>query len=185
MSSFSGLSTALSALYAQRRALDITGQNIANANTTGYSRQRAELTSIDSTRVPAMYSTGDIGPSGVEVSSVSRLHDEFLDSRSRTERGLNQYLLGQRDTYARIEQVVNEPSDTGIQSQMADLWAAWSDVANRPSDMSARNVVLQRASTIADSLSTAHGSLTSLWSSSREQLEARVQEVNTTATAVA
>jgi flagellar hook-associated protein 1 len=185
MSTFSGLSSALSALYAQRRALDITGQNIANANTPGYSRQRAELSSIDNSRVPAMYSIGDVGPSGVEVSSVSRLHDEFLDTRSRAERGLNQYLLGQRDTYARVEQVVNEPSDTGVQSQMADLWAAWSDVANRPNDLSARNVVLQRAATVADSLSTAHGSLSSLWSSSREQLEARVNEVNTTATAVA
>lgn len=185
MSTFSGLSSALSALYAQRRALDITGQNIANANTPGYSRQRAELSPIDNIRVPAMYSTGDIGPSGVEVSSVSRLHDEFLDTRSRAERGLNQYLIGQRDTYSRIEQVINEPSDNGVQSQMADLWSAWSDVANRPNDLSARNVVLQRAATIADSLSTAHGGLSSLWSSSREQLEARVNEVNTTATAVA
>src|SRR5262249_32243180 len=154
MTTFSGLSTALSALYAQRRALDITGQNIANANTPGYSRQRAELASIDNLRVPAMYSIGDGAPNGVEGSSVSRLHDEFLDSRSRAERGLNQYLMGQRDTYARIEQVINEPSDTGIQSQMADLWAAWGDVANRPSDLSARNVVLQRASAVADSLST-------------------------------
>lgn len=40
MSTFSGLNTALSALYAQRRALDITGQNVANVNTEGYSRQR-------------------------------------------------------------------------------------------------------------------------------------------------
>src|SRR6185437_5679959 len=185
MSTFSGLSSALSALYAQRRALDITGQNIANANTPGYSRQRAELSSMDNIRVPAMYSTGDVGPSGVEVSSVSRLHDEFLDTRSRAERGLNQYLVGQRDTYARIEQVINEPSNTGVQSQIADLWASWADVANRPSDLSARNVVLQRAAAVADSLSTAHNSLSSLWLSSREQLQARVNEVNTTASAVA
>jgi flagellar hook-associated protein 1 len=185
MTTFSGLSTALSALYAQRRALDITGENIANANTPGYSRQRADLTPIDITRVPAMYSVGDIGPSGVEVSSVTRTHDEFLDTRSRAERGLNQYLLGQRDTYARIEQVMNEPSDTGVQSQMADLWSSWADVANRPNDLAARNVVLQRAGAVADSVSTAHASLSSLWSSSRDQLEARVSEVNTTATSVA
>jgi flagellar hook-associated protein 1 len=185
MTTFSGLSTALSALYAQRRALDITGQNIANANTPGYSRQRAEMSSLDNMRVPAMYSVGGDSPSGVEVSSVSRLHDEFLDSRSRAERGLNQYLLGQRDTYDRIEQVINEPSDTGVQSQMADLWSAWGDLANRPSDLSARNVVLQRASAVADSLAAAHGSLTSLWSASREQLQARVDEVNTTAATIA
>src|SRR4051812_24192910 len=131
-STFSGLSTALSSLYAQRRGLDVTGNNIANANTEGYSRQRAELAAVPSVRVPAMYSTGDPGASGVEVTTVSRLHDEFLDARSRTERGLNQYLSGQKDTYARIEQIVNEPSATGVQSQIADLWSAMHDVTNRP-----------------------------------------------------
>ena len=45
-STFSGLSTALNALMSQRAALTVTGQNIANANTVGYSRQRAELSAI-------------------------------------------------------------------------------------------------------------------------------------------
>jgi flagellar hook-associated protein 1 len=184
-STFSGLSTALSALYAQRRALDITGNNIANANTEGYSRQRAELSEIDSVRVPAMYSTGSPGPSGVEVTSVTRLHDEFLDSRVRAERGLNSYLAGQKATYDNVEQIVNEPSDTGIQSQIADLWSAFHDVANRPNDLAARNVVLSRAGTVADSLATAHGDLESLWSDNREQLATRVNEVNTTADSIA
>lgn len=42
-SSFGGINTALTSLYAQRRALDVTGQNIANANTEGYSRQRVDM----------------------------------------------------------------------------------------------------------------------------------------------
>src|SRR5690242_20028904 len=132
MSTFSGLSTALSALYSQRRALDVTSNNIANVNTEGYSAQRATMTEVNDVRVPAVYATGNPGPAGVEVSDVSRLHDEFLDSRTRAERGLNSYLSGQKDVYAKIEQVIGEPSDTGIQSQMSDFWSAWHDVANRP-----------------------------------------------------
>ncbi len=185
MGTFSGLSTALSALYSQRRALDITSQNVANVNTEGYSKQRAELTEISGSPVPARYSSGVAGPNGVKVTGITRLHDEFLETRSRAERGLNAYLSGQRDTYARIETVINEPGDTGVQSQMADLWAAWGDVANRPDDLTARSVVLERSRTIADSLADAHTSLSSLWASSREQVDERVLEVNTTATAVA
>lgn len=46
MSTFSGLSTALSSLNAQRAAMEITGQNIANVNTPGYTRQRADMTPV-------------------------------------------------------------------------------------------------------------------------------------------
>jgi flagellar hook-associated protein 1 len=184
MGTFSGLSTALSSLYAQRRALDITSQNVANVNTEGYSKQRAELAEISGSPVPARYSSGVAGPNGVKVTGITRLHDEFLENRSRAERGLNAHLAGQRDVYARIEAVINEPSDTGVQSQMAELWAAWSDVANRPDDLTARNVVLERSRTIADSLADAHTSLSSLWGSSREQLDERVLEINTTARSV-
>ena len=52
MSTFSGLNAATTSLWAQRRALDVTGQNIANANTEGYSRQRADLQAWAAARCP-------------------------------------------------------------------------------------------------------------------------------------
>ncbi len=57
MSTFSGLNTATTALWAGQRGLDVSGQNIANVITVGYSRQRAELQSISGTPVAAMYAT--------------------------------------------------------------------------------------------------------------------------------
>ena len=185
MTTFSGLNTALTALHAQRRGLDVTGQNIANANTEGYSRQRAELTAVAGVRLPAMYSTGDPGPGGVTVTSVSRLHDEFFDNRARVERGLSAYLNGQRDIYGRVEQVIGEPSDTGLQSQLADLWSGWHDIANRPGDAAARTQLLSRARTIADTFANKHDGLASLWDSTQQQLGAAVTEVNQTAGAIA
>jgi flagellar hook-associated protein 1 len=185
MSTFSGLSTALSALYAQRRALEVTGQNIANANTVGYSRQRAEMAPSSDVKVPARYSTPDPASGGVEITSVSRLHDEFLDNRMRAERSLSTYLGGQKDVYARIEQVIGEPSDTGVQAQLSEFWASWHDIANRPSDVAARTQLLSRANTVADSMRGIHNGLSSLWSSTRDQLNATVEEVNQAAIAVA
>jgi flagellar hook-associated protein 1 len=181
---FSGISTALSALYAQRRALEVTGQNIANANTDGYSRQRVDLRPVEIVPGATTYAVGDPSMNGVEVSGVTRIRDDFLESRGRAERALNGYLAGQKDVYARIEQVVGEPSDTGLQSQLSEFWGAWHDVANRPSDMAARNQLLQRATTVADTMRGIRDGLASLWGSNREALDANVAEVNQTADAV-
>ncbi len=73
MADFFGLNLALTALYAQRRGLDTTGQNIANVNTEGYSRQRAEFRAIGDvlvqTRIP---SAGTYGATGRHADGAHR-----------------------------------------------------------------------------------------------------------------
>ncbi|MBU4214481.1 MAG: flagellar basal body protein, partial [Actinobacteria bacterium] len=83
-STFSGISTALSSLIAQRQGLDISGQNLANANTVGYTRQRATLQSVGGTQIPAMFATSSLAGNGVLVTGVDRLADAFIDARLRT-----------------------------------------------------------------------------------------------------
>jgi flagellar hook-associated protein 1 FlgK len=81
--------------------------------------------------------------------------------------------------------IFKEPSDTGLQSQLADLWASMHDLANRPGDNAARTQVLQRGSQIAGTLHGFHDTLASLWTSGREQLDALTTEVNTSAATIA
>ncbi|MER7002592.1 flagellar hook-associated protein FlgK [Dactylosporangium sp. NPDC000555] len=185
MSTFSGLNTALSALYAQRRALDLTGQNIANANTEGYSRQRVELSPAEPVSNPARWSTSNGVGAGVRITDVTRLHNEFNTNRTRAERGLNAYLQAQSTVYANVEQTLGEPGSTGLQSQLSDYWAAWSDVANRPGDVSARTQLLSRAGTIADTMRTTRQNLDNLYGATREQLDADIAVVNQTASGIA
>ena len=83
MSTFSGLSAATTALWAQRRALDVTGQNIANVNTEGYSRQRVDLQAIGGSVVPAFYSTSPGIGAGVSADDVTRIRDAFLEGRGQ------------------------------------------------------------------------------------------------------
>ena len=78
MSTFSGLSAATTALWAQRRALDVTGQNIANVNTEGYSRQRADLRALGDASVPAIFSTSSGIGAGVSADDVERIRVVFL-----------------------------------------------------------------------------------------------------------
>ncbi|MDQ1395163.1 MAG: flagellar hook-associated protein 1, partial [Acidimicrobiaceae bacterium] len=71
---FGGINIALSALYAQRQALDTTGHNIANANTAGYTRQRVDFAAQGGPVTPAMYSKWSGGGAGVRVDSIQRMH---------------------------------------------------------------------------------------------------------------
>ncbi len=186
MSNFASLNTALTALRAQRRGLDVTGQNIANANTEGYTRQRVVLESVGAPAVPARYSTSkDVAGGGVTVNDVSRLHDAFLDARGVYEHGKQAFLLERRAGLARLEDVFGEPSTTGIQAQLAEVWRGWHDVANRPGDLAARSQLLQRANTLADGVRNTHATIEAQWHATRDQLVTIADEVSSTAATVA
>lgn len=185
MSTFSGLSGALSSLYAQRRGMDVTGQNIANANTEGYSRQRTEMQAVGGSAVPAMYSVSDGTSAGVTVSAVTRIQDAFLEARGRIEHAQNSYLADQNRVYTNVQQAMGALSATGLQKQMNELWSAWHDLSNTPGDGAARSQVIARAQTVTDTLHGTHNALASLFSTTREQLDAYATEVNTTAAQVA
>jgi flagellar hook-associated protein 1 FlgK len=183
-SSFSGLSSALSALTAQRRGLDVAAQNIANANTDGYTRQRVDLKATGGTAVPAVHSISDGTSGGVAVSDVARLRDAFLDARAVTEHGENTYLASEAQVHGQIEALFGEPGDTGLQAQLGDLWAAWHDVANTPGDLAARSALLGQATTAATTLNLDFHALTDLWSAKRTQLDELAEDVNTSAARV-
>jgi flagellar hook-associated protein 1 FlgK len=184
MSTFSGLQGALSSLYAQRRGLDVTGQNIANANTEGYSRQRIDMQAVGGSAVPAMYAVTDGASGGVKVSAVERVQDAFLETRGRLEHALNSYFADQNRVYASVEHVFPEPSKIGIQAQLTEMWSSWHDLANNAGDGATREQVLSRAKTLTDTLHNSHDSLASLFTTTREQLDAYVTDVNTTAVQV-
>ncbi|RZU50446.1 flagellar hook-associated protein 1 FlgK [Krasilnikovia cinnamomea] len=184
-SSFGSLSIALSGLYANRRGLDVSGQNIANVNTEGYSRQRVQMQSVVGGSAAAMYARSDGLGDGVEVTSVQRLRSQFLEERGRSEHAIGSYLTTTAAIYNSIEDTFAEPSDTAMQAQLHDMWASWADVANAPDDLAARSALLQKSATVADGLRNAHGALASQWEDMRGQVDAFAAEINQTATAIA
>jgi flagellar hook-associated protein 1 FlgK len=184
-SSFGSINTALTSLYAQRRGLDVTGQNIANANTEGYTRQRVDMQAQVGSTVPVRWATTDGLGTGVAVSDVQRLRDEFLENRGRTEHGNGAYLTNQAAAYASIEDVFSEPSSTALQAQLHDMWAGWGDVGDEPSSEAARSALLQQSRVVADGLNSAYDSLSNQWSANSTQLGKYVNEVNTAASTIA
>jgi flagellar hook-associated protein 1 FlgK len=184
-SSFGGINTALTALYAQRRGLDVTGQNIANANTEGYTRQRVDMQAQVGSTTPVMYAKTDGLGTGVAVTDVQRLKDEYLENRGRAENGTNAYLASQSASYTSIEDAFAEPSDTALAAQLRDMWGSWNDVSNNPQLTAPRSALIQQSATVANQLNAAHDALSRQWSQSRTQTGVYVDEVNVAARSIA
>jgi len=184
-STFSGLGTALSSLIAQRQALTVAGQNIANANTPGYTRQRVDLASMPGAQVPSMFATSDGVGMGTRVTGISRLSDQFLDTQLRSHTGTASYLAARADAYTTLETSLGEPSKTGLSSQLSTMWSAWHDVANSPDDQAARTVLLDNSRQVAETLNARYGDLQTQWQQARTTASTLVDQTNTLASNVA
>jgi flagellar hook-associated protein 1 FlgK len=185
VSTFSGLNTAASALYASQRAIDVTGQNVANVNTDGYSRQRVDLQSIGGSTVPAIWSTSNHVGQGVNSDSVIRIRDAFLEAQAQAQHATTANLTVQSATLTSVESSFQEPGSTGIQSMMTNMWSAWSDIANHPTDPGVRAQLLQRSQTLVAGLHSVSGSLNSQWSNTRDSLQTQLDDVNATSASIA
>jgi flagellar hook-associated protein 1 FlgK len=185
VSTFSGLNTAGTALWAAQRAMDVTGQNVANANTDGYSRQRVDLQSVAAGSVPSMWSTSQQVGQGVNADQVTRIRDAFLQAQAQDSHSSVASLTVQDATLTSVQQAFSEPGTNGIQAQLSSFWAGFGDVANNPADSGARAQLLERAQTLAAGIRSTDAALDQQWGQTRDSLQALLGDVNTTAASIA
>lgn len=176
-STFSGLELARRALESQQTALDITGHNIANANTPGYSRQMANLQQTVPSSIPSMGHNLSIG-TGVTVSSIERARDLFVDRQYRWETSKQQYWEGRQDALVKIEGLLNEPSDNSLHDDLDKFWNAWSDLSKNPENMGSRSVVLERAASVADTLHNIDQQITEMQKGLDSSVRVQIHQVN-------
>src|SRR3954452_821718 len=152
LSTFLGLETTLRGILAQQLALDVTGHNIANANTIGYSRQAAVMAPTEAYTVPGVTrppQAGQLG-TGVDVQSYQRMRDEFLDIQYRAQSMRQGSAQAAQDGLRQIEVAFNEPSDNGLNSLLQSYWASWHDVSNAPENLATRQALAQNAASLAN-----------------------------------
>jgi flagellar hook-associated protein 1 FlgK len=183
--SFDGLRIALSSLQAQRRALEVTGQNVANAATEGYSRQRVGMAANAGTVMAAIHARPTGVGQGVTSTTIQRSRDQFLELRANQEHAAIASLAQLDGTLGRIELAFGEPGDEGLGAQLADFNAGWDDVGNRPTDTAARRQLVERAQTLVDGIRQIDTTLSSIRANGIEELQALVVDVNATAVRVA
>jgi len=179
-STFFGLDIGRNALQAQQRALDVTGHNIANANTEGYTRQRAVMETTKPFAMPAFnrpIGAGQIG-TGVQVQEVKRLRDDFIDLQIRKESAVTSEWERRKNTLEKLEVIINEPSDAGLRTVLDQFWEAWQTLSTRPEDGSVRAAVKQRGITLTDTFNHMHRQLVDLQNDIDASLRIKVDEIN-------
>lgn len=173
------LGTGVSGLIAFQRGLATTSQNIANAATEGYSRQRVELAA----REPTPYGSGFIGR-GVDVTTVRRLFDQFAVNQLRA----SSADLGRLSSYAelatRVDQILADPNG-GITAALQGFFAAWQDVASNPASTTARQLLLSQAQALGDRFRSTAAQLDQLETDVNGRVSIRVGEINSLASAIA
>src|SRR5438309_2002681 len=176
MSIFAPLSIARQALLAQQRALQVTGQNIANVNTPGYSRQSVVLTSVPP--------EGDAVGGGVRAGAVLQAVDPFLEARRLASASTLAAATTSRDLLDRIQGTF-PVQGAGIGTALQEFFAAANALATSPQDIGTRSDLLQKAETLASQLRASAASLASSQRDVDRQVVQTTRDANQLLTTIA
>ncbi len=170
---FTILDVGLSGLFAHQAATQVAANNIANATTEGYSRQRLEL----ETRFGQITPQGIFGR-GVQIDNVRRIRDFLLDVAFRNQT----QTLGRAEAealfFSRVEDLILEPSSLSLNQGMADFFNAFQVLANNPESSAARQAVVSAAQAMSDTFNFIATELDNLRTEANGQIIAVVDDVN-------
>ncbi|QUL97937.1 MAG: flagellar hook-associated protein FlgK [Candidatus Fermentithermobacillus carboniphilus] len=180
-STFTALEIGKSALMAARRAMEVTGHNVANAATPGYSRQEVVLEPLIQ-RIPLSSGVSGVG---VKVADVTRIRDRFIDAVLRNEMGKKESFAVQKEVLDHLQVVFAEPSDSSLRQAIDDFWAAWHDLSSNPLSEAARSQVMERGRTLTDLFRHLGSQLDSLTADIDANIQATVNKINLTSEKIA
>ncbi len=167
------MGVAKSALLAAQNAISVTGENIANVDTTGYSRRTisfSEASVYDS-------SAGQIG-SGVNTESVLRSFDQYVENQYNDQATLSSRWEALYTYLSNTESLFNESSGYGLSDTLESFFTSWDDLTQQPEDASSRNSVLTASQTLVSTLSQISSDLTTQQQQADLAIEQQVTEVN-------
>ena len=184
---FFGINIGQSGLAAAQIGQDVTGQNIANANTPGYSVQTLRQTASDpytQADKNTQLTPGLIG-TGVSVSSIQRASDQFLDTQVHDANSNLQSQTAQSNALKQVDDTFGEPSATGLNAALTSFFSSFQDVANTPENAGVRAAAVQQGVALAGTFQTVQAGLTSVAAGLSGQAAADVQSINTDSAQIA
>ncbi|MDQ0285607.1 flagellar hook-associated protein 1 FlgK [Desulfofundulus luciae] len=158
---FFGLEIARRGLQTHRTAMDITGHNVANADTPGYTRQEAVIAVTGPYANPTLGSRlipGQLG-TGVEATMIRRIKNEYLDVQARDSISSREYWQVQEEIFGRIEAVFPEPGASGIAGTLTRFFNTWHDLNNTPQDPGVKAAVAETGDELATMMREAYQQL--------------------------
>ncbi|MFL0269676.1 flagellar hook-associated protein FlgK [Candidatus Clostridium radicumherbarum] len=177
---FSTLYIGTRGMSVQQSAINVTSHNIANANTEGYSRQRAIIETTRPFSMPSVNNVaapGQLG-TGAQIQAIQRVRDSFLDYQVRVETSTQGQYTARDKFLSEVETIFNEPSDTGISSLMGKFFDSWQSLSNDAQSSNSRTIVVQQAAALADELNHTATQLQKLKENAQSTIKDTVFEVN-------
>jgi flagellar hook-associated protein 1 FlgK len=129
-----------SGLFASKKSLEVTGHNLSNVNTEGYSRQKV----VQSTAIPVS-NGGFIQGTGVKVDGINRINDEFIDKRLNNAVSSNKFFESRSEHLDQIESIFNEVDSEGLNQILNKFFNSFRELANQPENETIRSVVRDNA----------------------------------------
>ncbi len=169
------------ALMAQQKAIDITGNNIANVNTAGYSRQRLNLVQNSPVRM-----NGITMSTGVKAEQrIQRFYDQFVNAQLNTENESLGRWEARKNALENVEVLFDETSGYGLSAAMADYWEAWQDLSNNPSGYAERVGVVNAGAYLSSAFTGLRSGLVNLQQDIDNRVDGVVAEANQIASQIA
>ena len=166
--SFTGLQTALSGLEAAQAAITTTGENIANANTAGYTRQTVQTAATSPLNIASQNGGIQVG-TGVSITDISRIRNQFLDVQYRAQNSQTSNANSNASELGQVQTALNDSTDTGLQYVMSQFWSSWSALASSPSNPAAQSAVVNAGQTLASTFNAVSQQMQTVQSQASQQ----------------
>ena len=167
------------ALMANQAVLQTTGNNIANVNTPGYSRQSVVLSTVES-----QFTGGGYVGKGVNVVTIQRNYNEFLTRQATLASTVSAGDTARAEKLKHLESLFSGGT-SGLGAAVSDMLNAFSDVASAPTDLTARTVALTRANETATRMRGTFTSMSDLQQGVTIELNQKISAINTLAASIA
>lgn len=166
------MSIGLSGLAASKTSLTVTGHNITNVNTPGYSRQDTS----QAARVPQFSGAGYIG-TGTSLTDIRRSYSEFLTTQVRSSTALSADVKSYLGQISQLDSLL-AGSTTGITPSLQKFFGALQTAAEDPANIPARQLVLSEAEGLARRFNGLYASLSSQNEFTNKQMQVVTEQVN-------
>ena len=180
---FSALSSAKLGLLAQQLAIEVTGQNIANVETEGYSRQDVTFEANTPRHAIKYGSMHQIG-TGVRVAGIERAHDQFLFEQIMDEGDLSGSTEVKKDIFEQLEVLFNEGSGRSLNDALSSFFASVHDLATNARGLSERADLVSKAEHLASTFNQTGKQLFTIQRNIDATIETEVAEINSLTTQI-
>lgn len=183
-STFAGLNTMVRGIQNNQLSLDMTGHNITNASTEGYSRQRVDSAATNYQERPSLYGNVYVG-GGVDVVALNRARNIYADKQFWSETSTQNLYKTYKTNYDKAQAVFNDAKETGVLNAMQQFYSALVNLSDYASDSASRTAVLTKGNNLVDRIKTGARQLQDQIKAQYDEMRIQVGKANSIAEKIA